>query len=544
MNRKRILCALLAVCLCVCAAGCGGTKSSSEPENTAEHTVPASASESMQLLYCVSDTFNPYTASTKINRELCELLYDPLIKTDNRFQPVFCLAASAENSGTTCTVTLRDAVFTDGSAVTAADVVYSCNLARNTPGAYASALYEVASVSAADGKTVVFRLTRRDPYFQNLLDFPVLKSGSDTVTDADGVLQPPVGCGRFRLGDDRASLVRNDGYYGLHPGITSVRLINAPDAESVAHYVEIGATDAYYTDMSDGNIVRMSGKKTDVNLNDLVYIGLNSASPLLQQAELRYAISSALDRGAVCKSAFYSNAVAATGFFHPDFADTAAVQTLKNTADQQISIENLNKIGYNSLDHEGYRVNASGKRLVLTLLVNAENVSRKAAAYQIAQQLKVVGIELRVRELDYENYAAALQSGGFELYLGEVRVLANMDLSPLVLPGGSVAYGVGTPQPAQADGAQTDSAPSDEAASDGAEATEAVPATVSEIYAAFFSGATDIRDIAAVLLTELPCIPVCYRMGLLFYDGEVCELAGASASDIFLSIAAGSQPEQ
>ena len=36
--------------------------------------------------------------------------------------------------------------------------------------------------------------------------------------------------------------------------IREIRLINAPDSEAVGHYVEIGAADMYYSDISDGNI--------------------------------------------------------------------------------------------------------------------------------------------------------------------------------------------------------------------------------------------------------------------------------------------------
>ena len=62
---------------------------------------------------------------------------------------------------------------------------------------------------------------------------------------------------------------------GKNRAIGEIRLINAPDSEAVGHYVEIGAADMYYSDISDGNILRMSGKKVNINLNHLIYIGVN-----------------------------------------------------------------------------------------------------------------------------------------------------------------------------------------------------------------------------------------------------------------------------
>lgn len=534
MNKKGLICLMLAAAVCLSAAGCGKSNTSQGSADNGEHSVPTAGSTVMQLLYCSSDSFNPYTAATAINREVCKLLFEPLYKVDNSFSAEPALAASAENSDTVCRVTLKDAVFTDGSAVTAADVVYSCNLAKNTAGAYSAAMYEIASVSAEGSKTVVFKLSRRDPYFLNLLDFPIIKSGSDKITDADGVVQPPIGCGRFKLNEAADGLVKNSSYYGVHPYIETVRLINAPDAESVSHYVEVGATDAYYTDATDGNIVRMSGKKADINLNRLTFIGINGSSALLAQPELRYAISSALDRSAICKSAFYNNAEAATGFFHPDFADTAAVQTLQKTADTKIALENLGKIGYNDSDTAGYRINSSGKHIVLSMLINGENASRKAAAELCTAQLKSIGIELRITEKSFEQYAEALAAGSFELYIGEVLIPANMDITALVLPGGSAAYGV-------VEAKAENKAEGEEGASSETDVeNEPAPATISELYASFYAGTAEITDIATALLTQMPAIPICYRKGLLFYDSGVCELSGAGLSDIFSGLSSGS----
>ena len=547
MSRKSLICLLLAAAVCLSAAGCGKTKGCGDGENNGEHSVPGVEGSVMQLLYCSSDSFNPYTAATSINREVCKLLFEPLYRVDNSFSAQPALAAAAENSENTCRVTLKDAVFTDGSALTAADVVYSCNLAKNTAGAYAASMYEVVSVSAEGNKTVVFKLSKRDPYFLNLLDFPIIKANSDKVTDADGVSAPPIGCGRFRLNETGDGLLKNDSYYGVHPYIETVRLINAPDAESVSHYVEIGAADAYYTDIADGNIVRMSGKKADISLNNLVFIGINGSSPLLAQPELRYAISSALDRSAICKGAYYNNAAAATGFFHPGFTDTAAVQTLQNTADTKIALENLSKIGYNNLDTAGYRVNSSGKHVVLSMLINSENASRKAAAELCAAQLKNVGIELRITEKSYADYISALAAGSFELYIGEIRVPANMDITALVLPGGSAAYGVVEQKPSEEqtagkkDGDNSAAAASGDTGNTGEPAAaEPAPALLSELYASYYAGTAGIGDIATALLTGLPCIPVCFRNGLLFYDSGVCDLSGASASDIFSGLSSGS----
>ncbi len=518
MTMKRFTVFVLSLLMIFGLSGCTSVKdnSSSDISLTEEE---ASARGYVNMLCCYADSFNPYTASSEINRNLSRLIFDPLIKLDNDYEVIYCLAEDVALDGTVCTVKLKNTVFTDGSPLTAADVVYSYNLARASSTIYASNLYEVSSVTAADTHTVVFNLTRHDPFFIKLLDFPVLKADSDKRTDIDDVVLPPIGGGRYYPSEDGTRLIRNDNFHGKKSEIREIKLVNSPDADSVSHYVEVGATDFYYTDIADGQIVRMSGQKTDINLNQLVYIGINHSYGQLCERNMRYAISSAIDRTEICSSAYYNNAVPANGFYPPYLKETKSVQTIQNSADMQITVENLEKIGYNSLNGQGYRVNSSGNSPAYTLLVNGENRSRVAAANAVAKQLEAAGIKIKVIEKSLADYTAALSSGDFQLYLGEVRILSNMDMSRLVVSGGSAAYGITPPRPLE----------------DGT-----VPAdNVAQSIAALYSGGGTVTDTAGVLITEMPVIPVCYRGGLLFCSNNIKLSSGekisASRSDIFLS---------
>ncbi|MBR4910017.1 MAG: hypothetical protein IKZ47_01675 [Clostridia bacterium] len=507
---KKAICAVIcAVSLLLCAACAGnGGETGKAPDESGGVQLK---DEKISLIYCSGDSFNPYTAKTKYNKELSRLIYDPLIKYDNSFEPVYCLAQSAVLSGKTCTVTLKTASWTDNTAVTADDVVYSYNLAKKS-AAYGSALYEVTSAAAA-GNTVTFTLNAADPYFLNLLDFPILKAGSDTLRDSDGIEIPPIGSGRYYLSEDKKLLLRNGDYFGTLGEVSEISLLDVPDEASASHYVEVGAADVYYAGETVENVARMSGRRADVNTNNFVYIGINAANGLLDSGYIRYAISAAIDRAEICHSAYYDNATPASGFFNPVIKETAAVQSLKTVADLQISVENLGKIGYNISDN-GYYANASGKHPVFTLLVNSDNPSRVAAANLIANQCRAAGIEIKVIMRDYAGYVAALESGNFQLYLGEIRVLANMDLYNLVVPGGSAAYGV-------------------KAGAD--ESGAAAPTVCQSMIAAYKNGECSLSDLAGAFLTEMPQIPVCYRKGMLFYTSRIESDAQPSLSDIYLS---------
>lgn len=245
---------------------------------------------------------------------------------------------------------------------------------------------------------------------------------------------------------------------------------------------------------------------------------------------MRYAISSALDRDAVCQTAYYNNAISATGFFNPYFKATQPVQTIENKPNSKITVENLAKIGYNNMNSNGFYANSSGNNPAFSLLVNSENSSRVAAANLIAAQCKSAGIQINVVECTYEQYVERLTSGNFQLYLGEIGVTYNMDFSQLVIPGGSAAYGVTAQNGTVADG----DTPTDENSDSVQNATPQTGAC-EQILAAYHAGSCGIADVAGTLLTEMPQIPVCYLNGVLFYDSDITGGVEASGSDIYLT---------
>ncbi len=499
---------IMLISLCACNKNNTGEQSSSVVSGTEK-------AFTLSLLYCENDAINPYTAVTNINVQLCQLLFDPLFKVDNNFEPIKCLAESFELKGKTCSVIIKNASFSDMTSLTADDIVYSFNLAKKSNSAYKAQLEGVVSCVATDIKTVVFTLKKADPYFVNLLDFPIIKKDSDKQTTSDGALIPPVGCGRFLFNETLKVLNPNERYHGNKSDISQIKLINAPDGESVSHYVEVGATDIYYTSLNDGEILQMSSKKVSVPLNNLVYIGINQNHPPLANVYLRYAISAAIDRTRISNVAYYTNAVPATGIFHPNFADAAKYQTIEKTANSKISIENLEKIGYNRED--------AGKKISLTVLVNSENAFRVSAAELICEQLKSVGINATVIKTNYSDYKARLSSGNFQLYVGEVRILNNMDPSGLIVPGGSAAFGVKETS-------------LEEGTEDTAE-TVTDYLKISDIVNGFYSGKNTLADIATAAQTQMPIIPICFRNGLLFHSEEISGDITAVVSDVFFSIA-------
>ena len=522
MKKSGMLALLLCLCLLFCS--CDGGTISDTPENTDE---AQASKQKLYLLYNETDTFNPYSATTKENREICQLLFDSLVTLGTDFEPIYKIADSVVLDGKTCTVKIKSVLHSDNTHLTAADVVYSALLAKDSETIYASQFENVKNVSAFDDKTIVFELYKADPFFCNLLDFPIIKQNSENRKSEDNIVLPPIGSGRYVLNEKSETLSPNLVYYGEAATITEISLINAPGAESIEHYVSSGVVSFCYSDFGDNKVPQMSGLKANVPLNNMVFIGINMSNGKLSNQYLRYAISSAVDRNKIVDEAYFGNGTAATGPFNPLWKHGEGFQTLEKNSNTQISVVNLEKIGYNSIDNGGYRVDSNGKHITLRLLVNSDNTARMAAAGLIVDQLKKVGIEVIIDAQSYDNYLKKLQSRSFDLYIGEVRLLNNMDLTELVTPGGSAAFGIKAAAPTtDEDGEPT--APDAQ--------VEGITLTSAQAVAGYYNGQYTIGDVASAFLSEMPLVPLFYRSGIAMFTPAMTEVPQVSQSDLFIDI--------
>lgn len=495
------LCLLIGLCGCATSKNPNSNKDNKKPENNKNTTI--------SIAYNGTDSFNPFIAETSLNRNVATLIFDSLFFIDNNYNLQNNLAESYEIDGKVCTVKIKNTVFSDGTVLTAEDVIYSFKTAKSASGRYKQQLKSIIDVSA-NGSEITFTCSKNDPYMLNLLTFPIIKKESDKLTDEDKIALPPIGCGRYSLSDDKTTLIANKKWHGGKLNIKTIRLINAPDRESLSHAVEIGAIDIYYTDLSDGTILRMSGTRQDVNLNNLVYIGINHSRSLMQNSNMRQAISAAIDRTKICESAYFTNAVAATGIFNPSWTPTKSIQSIETSANSEISIENLEEIGYNKKDNGVYYENANGDTITVRLLVNKENQFRLNLANMVVNQLKSVGIKVIVDKVPYKNYVTLLKQGDFDLYIGEVNILDNMDVTELLCAGGKAAYGI--------------------------KKDDTTNKTTQDMIKSFYDGKATVADIAAYAISEMPIIPICYRTGVLLCSEDVIVKTEACSGNIYFPI--------
>ena len=187
----------------------------------------------------------------------------------------------------------------------------------------------------------------------------------------------------------------------------------------------MGEIDGLYTEGASSDIANLSTSNYPVTSNQLIFLGANSTRGDTANAALRQAISLALDRQYLIQSAFSTSAIASASPLHPNFLSSTPTQDLEGAK------KLLSDAGLTS----------EGSTLQLSLLYCSDGADRLQTANQIAAQLAEVGIEVTLEAKNQEEYFSTLNSGSYDLYLGEILLGDDMDLSHLLTKGERYGYG-------------------------------------------------------------------------------------------------------
>lgn len=406
------------------------TEAATEAETTGE---PLAVKEngSFGLSYLPEYGLNPYTCLATVNRAAFSLLYESLFVVSGEFRavPQLCQTFRVSEDGTTYYFTLVPGVtFSDGTLLTAQDVVASIQAARNS-GIYKARLSHIYDVSAEADGTIVVLLDTAYENFAPMLDIPVVKADS---VEAD----IPTGSGPYYLKGD--ALVRNPKWVETVPlavDTDSIPLTPAQTPNDLRDAFEFGETDLVYC---DPNSVAAGGYRCDyeaweVPTTVLHYIGFNLYSGYFVNDTLRTAVTYAIDRNALSNEVY-------KGFAQPS---VLPCNPLSDYYDEQLAkdydyaparfAEAVANSGVtSSSDYVGH---------VGIFLVCSDDPKRVAAAEAIAEKLKSAGLSITVNAVDREQYLKNLEDGDFDLYYGETRLTTNFDLVEFFSKYGNLNFG-------------------------------------------------------------------------------------------------------
>jgi len=425
----------------------------------------------LKLPYSANDSLNPFFAESEVNSQLDAVLFQPLYKIDSNYNEIPVLASEGKVKGNTITVTLNEAYFSDNSRVTAEDVVYSFTKASESK-AYASLLSPIKSALIHDETTAVFELVSNNGYALSLLTFPIVKNV--TAEDRDSV---PVGSGAFVVSDEK-TLVKSE--VNKNAKINKIELVDVSKAINEAYVLQTGDISFCFDSLQGGSYTKINAVTRSVLMNNLVYLGFNCENKAFADPNIRAAVASATDIEKIAQNAYRGNAVATRLPFNPNWSKSKDISASLNAAS---ALSYLEKSGYNKLGFEGIRSN--GETLLnFDILVNKDNSFRLDAAKLIASSLNELGMRVNVKAVDFEDYAKAISEGDFDMYIGEIKLGADMNLNTFFFEGGLCSKGID---------------PKGESAI---------------AYTDVLSGNMTVEAFSTVFMRDIPFAPLCFRTGV------------------------------
>ena len=446
MKKKKLMLALSVVMAAMLTfAACGNTDKTPTTPNTP--TTPVAEKKVLRVQFDVEvASMDPQIATDGTSFEVISAITEGLYSIDEAGSPIMAMAESVDKSsdGLTYTFKLRNAKWSDGTAVTAKDFVFSWRRLVDPKVASEYAfIMEIAGVknavaattgdkpveelgvTAKDDKTLVVELDVPVPYFESLMAFPSFLPVNEAFFTKAG----------DTYGTSPATLLSNGPFKitAYEPAATTITLEkNADywDAGKVAldgmQYQVIKDSQQAMLSYQNGDldVATLSGEQVeqfqaDPEFKNIVagylwYISPNQTVTGLENVNLRKALALSYDKEAIVKNILKDGSIVA------DFAVPTLLATgpdgkdYRETADTYLSTDKAKALEF---------WNTAKKELGVTTLKYTMIVEDTESAINVAQfiqseiQKTLPGITIELQTMPKKNRVERMQQGDFELGL-------------------------------------------------------------------------------------------------------------------------------
>ena len=434
---KRFLALML--CLCLLFAGCGKAKGQYTPTGDGlsydeDYTGPQNkpqtedTAQKLSLPYYADRSLNPYLCEDYTNRALLSLLFQSLFVTDRDYvtQPQLCKSYTVTPELKSYTFYLEAATFSDGTPLTAEDVIASLNAARASNFYAGRFLHITEIIPSADGG-ITFNTDTPMENLPLLLDIPIVKA-------AQVALDRPMGTGPYILysaAGGESLRRRTDWWCNAELAITA-DTITLFSANSTTHIRDQFEFEDLSLVCADPGSDRYADYRCDYELWDcengiFLYLTTSRNSTVFSNDAVRIALTHAIDRDMLVEDYYRGFARSASLPASPLFPYYS-----QNLAD---------RYSYDSVKFLDAVKSAGMEGSTVVLLVNKTDSLRLRVARAISRMLTDCGLVVELKALSGTAYTDALKLRNFDLYLGQTRPSPNMDLSAFFETYGALSWG-------------------------------------------------------------------------------------------------------
>ena len=371
------------------------------------------------------DTLDPEANSVNESIWLDQNLYSRLLQpnaTGTGLVPDLATSWDVSDGGLKYTFHLRAAKFSDGSPVTASDVVYSINRSRAFKGGWGFLLTAVKDITAPDPSRVVVTLSEKHAPLLADLAMYAYSIVPEKLVKAQGkaFFQHPVSSGPFYVtsynADSEVDLSANPYYYGTKPKISKVKVLIVPNDNTRVLMLQSKKADVI--ENPPGNLTsqidKTPGQHVDLFPSTRVdFIQLDEHYAPFKKQLVREALNYAINRQAIVKLAYQGNATPGASFmpYKMQYFDSAITPYLYDPAKaKQLLAQAGYPNGFNT-----FLITVSG------------DVAGQAEAVVVKSELAAVGIKVDIQS--YELLTAYDKEDNGHSQMGE-RYWTNDIIDP------------------------------------------------------------------------------------------------------------------
>ena len=445
-------------------------------------TIPISAKDGLDI----------YSVTSNANNTALSLCYNGLFYLDRNYTIKPDLAESYSINGNTVSILISDAaIFSDGTSVTAEDCKFSFDQAKKS-SVYQQNFSYIVSYTAKSSTEFEVVLSSQNPRNINLLCIPITKKGTEYNKQNNTFA---VGAGKYYL-KQAPSTTSNEDLICMYPNnyrndmagckIKQIILKQYENTSNILYGINYGDLDAMMADLSDGSeSYRGNIELQSFSNNALTFAVVNrnkkwSTNYLEVCKGLHYGID---------RQNLYANVIKGCGKscwspLNPDWTEVINANLNDDIYDQQAAKTHFyNGRLYMSAEN---KLQWYGEDITLNIVVNRENSLRVKVANEIADQLQNYGFGTVVTQLPWEDYQKAIQDGSYDIYIAEVRIPLNMDLTGLLTA-------IGAP----------------------------IGESLQTALTNFASGTADVLTLLEAFGQELPIIPLYYNNSALAINRQI-----------------------
>ncbi len=423
---KKTIAVMLLLALLAGLAACG------KKENGSGAAAVSSASSGS---FCIAvseapDSLNPFAADSELSMEIFRLVYDPLWRMNENYEPENCLVESYDTSSDRLTWTIRlrqDVTFSDGTPLTSADVKFSWELFRMRDADAAVQLDGISSIKCPDDWTLVITTesVKGDMLYGEIPILPehIWSAYSSDPASMDNSAM--IGSGPFiyhaptlaagEVQQEWTLAARSD-YFAGRSTLDSVSFRCYESAFQSADALADGLVDACMS-LSDGQLFSLSGT---YGVETFAVQGpgrgwcelvMNTASGALSDAVVREAMLYAIDREQIFSMGFGGIGVYGDGFIEPNspfYLDAATRYGFDPSRATSILSSSL----YQEYDGDGILESADNTQQLSFTMYSTNDVWATAAASILVRDMGEIGIELNWTTLTEDELQSRFRAGG------------------------------------------------------------------------------------------------------------------------------------